>query len=158
MLGRNPKYTVAAAFTAVLGILLFAGCQNDSEAPPADSAAGPHRAASDVDSQEKIHVAASGYGSAWPLTVDAGTLRCWRLDPQLAGSDYDHSGWAVTFTPDRGNATYKIGGPLDAEEHGWKARYAILREDPSDPRETMDLGPLVEDAKRLCSPPLAASP
>jgi hypothetical protein len=123
--------------------------------PGCTDGAETERAVGKVVSEEQ-HVAASDYGRAWPFTVESGTLRCWRPDPQVAGSDYA-ARWAITFTPDNHGETYKLAGTYwDTSGFGWTRIDAIHRTDPASPRQKMNLGPVIDDGQRLCpSPPIS---
>jgi hypothetical protein len=83
-------------------------------------------------------VSRADYGSAWPLTVESGTLRC-----EEAG--------AVTFTSDDG-ATYWVNGTAgnEAEARGWKNIRPIWADDPTAEGLKISIGPLIDDGLALC--------
>jgi hypothetical protein len=83
-------------------------------------------------------VSSTSYGSAWPLTVDSGTLRC-----EGAG--------AVTFTSEDGT-TYWVNGAAggQADERGWSNIRSIWADDPSLEGLKISIGPLIDDGLELC--------
>ena len=85
-------------------------------------------------------VSREDYGSAWPLTVESGTLRC-----EGAG--------AVTFTSDDDGTTYWINGLAggSAEDRGWEEVRAIWADDPTTPGLKIYIGSLIDDGLALCS-------
>jgi hypothetical protein len=92
-------------------------------------------------------VGRADYGSDWPLTVEAGTLRCEELG-------------AVTFTAEDGT-TYWLNVHAEefwdnpdaeemAEERGWRSLDAIHANGYGSPAGKVSIGPLVDDGLALC--------
>lgn len=109
---------IAATFTCI--VFALAGCSSESSSENASA-----------------QVSRSEMGDEWPLTVDAGELRC-----QGSGGV-----GAVTFTTADGK-TYAVNGI--AKQNGVPAIDPIWAKDPSIPGTKKNIGPLLDRGRALC--------
>jgi glucose/arabinose dehydrogenase len=79
-------------------------------------------------------ITAAEFGDAWPFTVESGTLRC------IAGQ-------AVVF--EANGIVYAVNGV--AESQGFANVEAIWRDDPAVEGLKVNIGPIIERGRTLCS-------
>lgn len=88
-------------------------------------------------------------GAAWPLTVDAGELRCVSTGESAKAALFVHEGAVYAL-----NGVAKSG----AEKSGWRDIDSIWRADPAGGGLKVSIAPLIERALALCSPASKAAP
>jgi hypothetical protein len=103
--------------------------------PTAIIASVPPETSPTLQAQGSRPVTRADWGAGWPLTVDAGTLRC-------------ETGRAVVFqTPD--GTKYALNGIASANPK-YKDLEPIWATDPSGLTPKMDIGPLIQAGLALC--------